>query len=216
MIGRARVPVEYIGGTLSTIFKEEEWAEHLAAVLISLLRQSWKLLDTEIQGHALKNNLMAPATLLYHYCTKPIVVVAKTRRKDEVVKNRVPGRPKQNSMFSKEEKSFIQKLSRPLFNIPKCMENIDTLFDYLTGEDLPSFRGLVKHLQGLMSTRAMFTRRFAGVTMKRLIDLRKIENKYKLKRKKDMISKDILSLLATRTDSYCKFAEEIEKLDPGY
>ena len=56
-------------------------------------------LSEDIQKSSMKEYLMKPSEILSFYCSKTIVVSAKTRKSAEVTKNKVPGRPKLSSMF---------------------------------------------------------------------------------------------------------------------
>ena len=54
---------------------------------------------------------MKPSEILSFYCSKTIVVSAKTRKSAEVTKNKVPGRPKLSSMIINKEMEVIHSLS---------------------------------------------------------------------------------------------------------
>ena len=144
------------------------------------------------------------------------MVQAATQKKPEVKKSRVPERPKQSSMFLKEEIAYINKISQPLFEMPKAMTSSHELWEALQVSQTETFKGLLRKLHILMNRRQDFTRKFASITTKRLSQLRRLGAKYTHKRKRDVVSEDILSLCATRADPSVKFAEELERFDPKY
>ena len=108
----------------------------------------------------------------------------------------------------------LNVLSNPLFTLPETMKDHESLYQALVkGKE---FHTLLKLLRRDMSLWVEYVCRFAAVTTKRLASLRNKVRDCKTKRKKDVVLDNIISLLATRTDPYREFTEEVEKLDPSY
>ena len=74
---------------------------------------------------------MNPSEILSFYCSKTVVVSAKTQKSPEVTKNKAPGRPKLSSMFLRKEAEVINSLSNSFYGVLPSMSTHDKLYENL-------------------------------------------------------------------------------------
>jgi len=208
-IGKVRVPVPFKAKELRNLFREQDWSEALESLTVSLFRKYHDCLAKDIMDTEIKKNLITYSEVVQLYCTRD-VIVGKQKGHD-IIKSRVPHKPRSSNLLLKEEQRVVNNISDPVFNdgIPT---DVDGFYHYVCKH---GFDQTIKFLRAKSSKKAEFLQKFSSLTTKRLTEIRRIApDSSKTKRKKDLSVCDAQVLIAYREDRYNEFASELLNLDP--
>jgi hypothetical protein len=206
------VPVKYSAKTLGSLFREKLWAEQLRKLLLTLIRESARLLTDSAATHAIVTNLLSKEETINTYCsTWTKVSVGKGRKKKEEKVREVPKRPKPSPLLTQPENHFIDSVAKNVFKevVPDDVEW--PLFISKHGFNLVKDR-----LRANYSDRRLFRQSYARITTSRLKDFRKLKPDLRYKKKKDVTGVDLDALIESRQSRAASFAAEIAFLDATF
>jgi hypothetical protein len=209
--GRQRLPVVYTAKEFESYFIEKEWAKELAILLGVLLRKSASLLDKKVQRSTIEDNILgfSEAVALYQSCR--VTTVPAQGKKPAVTVEKVPHKPKSNSLLTKEEMEFVSSAISSLFTAIDPGDKTQ----WVNQIEESKFSFVKSKLKTNANMRATWLTRFASITTKRLNEVRNnLANKNK--RKKEVTSTEVISMLLRRPAPLAKFAEEVASTDPGF
>jgi hypothetical protein len=209
IVGRSSVPVSYKARTIRNIFREENWSEQLEALTNSLLHKYHVFLEQDVRDIEIRKNCITYSDAVLTYCSREIVT-GKVRGQD-IIKVKVPHKPRSSNLLLKEEQKVINDLIDPLFSdgIPA---GVDKFVDYVLEK---GFNHVIKALKEKASKKAEFLQKFSSLTTRRLTQLRaESPSELKSKRKKDLGVHHVQTLIAKRANPYDDFVNEVLNLDP--
>jgi len=212
-IDKMEVKVKYSAKTLDVLFKEEKWAERLRQLLLTLIRESARLLSDKSVNHAISTNLLTRDQTILTYCaTTATVVTGKGRKKKEEKVKEIPKKPKPSPLLSQNENQFIDGLAKNIFKEPPQLE----LTDWAGTVSTFGYPVLRDRLKKEYAERRTFREAYARITTSRLKDFRKLKPELRYKKKKDITGVDLDMLLGSRNAREAIFANEVSFLDPHF
>jgi hypothetical protein len=206
------IKVPYFKRELDEYWRETKWKGHLSQIFITLIRESWRAIDNQIFYKNFTDNLLSLDDFVKVYCATPHEEPVKGQRGKTETHMRVPSKPKENTMLTKAEQTILNKMNAKLFGNTYYEANAPEWVALLIGDGLPETKG---YLQSLYKARAAYIRQFAALTTKRLTEIRKYVPDCKLKKKKDVTSKEVTQLLLLREDPLASFVDEVLQMDQG-
>jgi hypothetical protein len=210
--GRLKVPVVYTGKDLEQYFLEQEWKSPLASLLSILLRKSHKLLEADVVNHAILDSIISYSESVVLYQSTKVTTVPAQGRKPAVQVEKVPHKPKANSLMLKEEMELVSSHIDNLFRAVDVGDK-EAWVNLILDRGFPAMK---QALKTNCTQRAQFLTKFAAMTTKRLNGIRSLSDAHKIKRKRDVTSDDVVSMLLRRTTPLAIFADELMSLDPGF
>jgi hypothetical protein len=208
---RMRIHVQYLARNTHQFFIEEEWEKDLSLLLNALLRKSSSLVKEEVMTDSIKDNMLSYSEAVALYMTRSVVVSPASGRRPAVTAERIPKKPKENSLITKSEMSVIDTLIKDLYSAPYDASK-DAWYTAIKKDGWPSIK---RELVRISTERANFLSKFAALTTKRLNEVR-LSGVNKSKRKKDISPNELISCLALRDIPKSKFGNEIISLDPQF
>jgi hypothetical protein len=198
--------------TLPSFILEKDLAQECAKVILTIMRQSWALLNPSTLWNNMVPHVVPYGTIVRENCAKEVVVEPAKGKKKAVTAKKVPQKVRSNALLLSAELSIINRYAEPLFK-PTPFENLsqDEWVQSVWANGLPSIK---KDLSTQYGLRATFLSRLASLTTKRLRLLRATSETHKTKRKADVTVSDLSSLLLGRVNPVQDFAQEILSLDP--
>jgi len=213
VIDKTEIKVKYSAKTLDVLFKEESWSERLRTLLLTLIRESARLLSDSVVTHAVSTNLLTRDETILTYCASTVTVTTgKGRKKKEEKVKEIPKRPKPSPLISQTETQFIDGLAKNIFKEPN-QEEISDWPGAVSKYGFPTIREQLKHEY---AERRTFREAYARITTSRLKDFRKLKPELRYKKKKDITGVDLDALLESRENREANFASEISFLDPHF
>jgi hypothetical protein len=213
VVGNTEVPVVYSAKTLGNLFREVEWAEQLRQLLITLMRESARLLTGSVVTHAVESNLLSREETITKFCASTETVVSARGRKKKTEKVKVvPHKPKPSPLLSSKEYAFIDMLSKNVFIEPSESET-RRWPQYVTQKGFTVVRDALKENY---ADRKLFRQSYARITTSRLKEYRIGNPEARYKKKKDLTGTDLDSLLSSRKNPAATFATEVVFLDPNF
>jgi hypothetical protein len=211
-INNIPVPVKYSAKTLGSLFREKLWAEQLRKLLLTLIRESARLLTESVATHAIVTNLLSKEETINLYCsTWTKITVGKGRKKKEEKVREVPKRPKPSPLLTQAENHFVDSIAKNVFRevVPE-----DSDWPLLISNH--GFGPVKDRLRENYSDRRLFRQSYARITTSRLKDFRKLKPDLRYKKKKDVTGVDLDALIESRTSRAATFASEIAFLDQTF
>jgi hypothetical protein len=196
-----------------SLVREGDISSEIITVLVSLLRQSWSLVDPDTLWKNIVPYTITYAEVVQAYCTRDIVVSPAAGKRPAVTKTKVPSKPGANSLFLKDELSLINDISACLWQ-PTPWEKMshDEWCQALYANTLS---GIKKDLVAIYTERGNFLAKLASCSTKRLQEIRRTSENLKNKRKSDITAAELSMTLIARDDHISRFASEIMSLDPN-
>jgi hypothetical protein len=208
--GKVRTPVSYLAKTIEHCFIEEEWGHHLRIILNTLLRRSHILVDQDVLTAAVKDNIIQYSECVTLFATREVVITPGAGKRPSITARRVPKKPKANSLLLKSEMAVIDGISDDLFKALSGTDK-DSWYEAIINQ---GWKTIKTSIVERANHRSEYLAKFASMTTKRLNEIRKISDSNKTKRKRDVTSTDVTSMLERRLDRLDTFAKEILSLDP--
>lgn len=211
-VGRSMIEVIYMAKYIPRYFKEVRWQDNLTNILLSLLKQSHQSLDAKVLSKTLESNVISLQELIKIKSTRSVLFEEKKGNKPAKYRDVVPHRPRRSTLMTNEEDKLVNKLTQSFFDkdfdvrIPPGK----TWSEYLIET---SYHKVVEIISRNAAERAKFIMKFAQLTTNRLKEFRKLSEANKSKRKRDLNSTDISTLLSNRPDPISKLAEEVMSLE---
>lgn len=197
---------------LPSFFEEGEWAQELATVFLSLVKQSWTLLQKDVMF----DNIIPYIETYNSFIAKTqavdiITTPAKGRKKAETT-TKVPSKPKRNPLLLDGELKLLLELSASIWE--------PTPFESLSQEAWATkvldhgLTALKSELNKIYSKRGQFLSKMAALTTKRLQLLRNVSEQHKTIRKADVSAQNLEDLLSSYDNPEIVFSQEIIAMDP--
>jgi hypothetical protein len=204
------VPRVYLAKTLDNLFEEKEWAEELRKILCTLMRESAQLLSERSQQEMVNEYLITRSQLIHYYCsTTSSETVGRGKKAKTVKTTRLAHKPRMSPLLEKNEAAVIGNLSNSIFTQPSSSEE-ENWVEYILGKSFSKVRAL---LQSNYKVRNEFLENYSRLTTTRLVELKKGSANLRYKKKKDVTSTDLTSLLGSRKDPYSQLARELSRFD---
>jgi hypothetical protein len=206
------VKVKYSAKTLDHLFEEKDWAEELRKLLLTLIRESARLLSDEAATHSIVTTLLTKEETIHTYCsTTSTVTTGKGRKKKEEKVREVPKRPLPSTLLTQGENQFIDSISKNIFKDP--FPDDVAWADLISKSGYTTIRGLLRRSY---AERRLFRQAYARITTSRLKDFRKLKPDLRYKKKKDVTGVDLDMLITSRNTKEATFASEVSYLDPTF
>jgi len=213
VVDKLEMNVRYSAKLLDSCFKEVAWAERLRQLLITLMRESARLLSPETVTHAVETNLLTREDVILQYCSSVTTVThgkGKKRRTEKV--RETPKRPKPSSLLLPTEQKFIDSIAKNIFT-EASEDELRHWPKYISDHGFGPVRD---ELRANYTLRRLFRQAFGRITTSRLKEIRKLIPETKFKKKKDLSGVDLTSLIGSRADRDGVFATEVAILDPHF
>jgi len=208
VINKKEVPMVYNAKNLGFIFPEEEWAEQLRIILISLIRESARFLAADVVTHLIESSLLTKEDTIAKYCSSYSTFQKGKKKWKE---RRIPKKPRASPLLKPLEASFIETLVRGIFSDPLDIKTSWAEFVTTFG-----FDPVMDRLKSNYHQRQSTLEGFARVTTARLKEYRKIRPEERYKKKKDIQQQDVEFLIRLREDPLRAFAREVLFLDTDF
>jgi len=205
------IKVQYFKKELENYWREVKWKPQLTTIFITLIRESWRAIDPDILYKNLTMNVLSLDEFVKVYCATPHTEPSKTQRGATETHMRVPSKPKENNMLLKTEQNWLNAINATLFGNTYYETHASEWVSMLLGD---GFSETKSYLQALYKARGAYARAFASLTTARLGEIRRHVPDCKSKRKKDVTSKDVATLILLRDDPCASFVQEVVQMDP--
>jgi hypothetical protein len=204
--------VPYFKSVFSQYYRETKWRHQLSEIFITLIKESFGAIPEEVLFNNVTDNIISLNDMMKMYCSSTEeIITGKGKAQVKKTVHTVPSKPKESPCYLKEETQILNELSASLFGKTYYELNVDRWPQIVLGS---GFRQVKEELQEIYRNRSAYVRAFADSTTRRLGAVRKLPDRLKDMKKKDVKPHDLTTLTLLNKDPISLFVDHVIAMDP--
>jgi hypothetical protein len=161
---------------------------------------------------SVKDNLLQYTEVQDLFAKRAAVSASPKGKNNTVTVRKVPKKPKASSLLLKSEMEFVDQTLSPIFTALESTDK-DGWYNAVIEH---GFKAIKSRISANADLRLALLQRFAGLTTKRLQEIRELNESLKTKRKRDITSAEVRSAISKRINPDSRLADEVITLDPKF